>query len=206
MRSSWARTASWVRCGFDRGEPDRTAVGGADRSAVGPAGRGSTQASITWSAACSTVRAQSRPEMLRHGWGEVADRLQHVGPGPGRAVGGELLDDTLRRRPRRRVAGRSAAARRMAASTRVGVQPRPRGFVRANATTRSRGAAWVLVARVSSAASRVRAARSQRVGSRPSRSRNSVDLPGEERRRPGRCAWRTRRAARGACRRSRLGR
>ena len=112
--------------------------------------------------------------LLRHGSLHVADRLQHVGPGPRRPLIRHPVDDVgdeqrlgrVRRRLRlrrcwRRAGRRSSRRRRLRSAT---VSPDRRHRCPSCGD------------RVSADASRVSAARSQRDGSRPSRWRKSSSL------------------------------
>ena len=120
IASSWARTGSDVNRGAvgsihtDRpSEPRRVASPGGSRS---------TSWATTWSVARSSVRGPAVSRLLRHGTLQVADRLQHIGPGPRRALLRHRLDhlgDDDADQPGRR----GLAASSMLASSRSAVQP-----------------------------------------------------------------------------------
>ncbi len=168
IRSSWARTVSWVRwlsLGASHSErPSEARVG-----VAGSGGSSSTQAATTRSVAASTRRTQSCPDRCDTGGARsqmacTTSARVHVEP---LTVSCSTTSARVRLRP---------------GSWRAAVRDRARRWVvqpASAASRRQRGASWaddrwVLVARPSWAARRVRAARSLRMGSRPSRSRNSA--------------------------------
>ncbi len=201
MRSSWARTAR----GSGVARSGRARSTGRRRRAphVRPPGGSSVDAgSTTWSHGVLDGPGPIASRELRHGRREVTDSLQHVGPVPGRALGGRAVRELLRRRPRRRSAGTSRAVRCIALSACVGVQPSAAASAHQR-DDRATVAVWVLPSRVSAAASRVErgALPAGRVAAFPVSELG--DLLRRGRRRPARSASRTRRAVPRACRRSR---
>ena len=173
--SSSARIASLVNCGATgSSHTDRPSEA---RRVTRPGGSRSTQASITRSQARSRAAAQRCPDNSRHGWLEITDRSEHIGPGPRRTRHREPIDDLVDGDHRRRLAGGSPAAS-MAATSRLGVQSSSAASA-AHRVRRSATPLPVLWARVSADASRHSAARSQRRRVPPLAATELADLDGQ---------------------------
>ena len=147
------------------------------RRVTRPGGSRSTQASITRSQACFEGAGPAVSRQLRHGWLEITDRPEHVGPGPRRTTSREPIDDLvdgdhlrcLVRTQSRDVDGGDEPAG----------SPVELGCFTGPPCPQIPTPLPVLWAWVSADASRHSAARSQVVGSRPFAATELADLDGQ---------------------------